>query len=114
MYSTTLRKIACLTIGLMFVLFLIRAMVIKIGFLSIVQTPAAILKLIQASYYDWMFAVAMGGWFIVTGFFLRNRINSIFNLYKFFIACILLTVFCALMNVKMVEMLGVPLNYQWL
>jgi lipoteichoic acid synthase len=107
------RKIFCLTLSFMIVLLIIRARVLNLELSNLIVSMEIIPQLILASYYDWMFAVMMAGFFISLTFIASNNDKAVSVIFIFFVAAVLLCILFALLNKMAVRMLKVPLNYQW-
>jgi lipoteichoic acid synthase len=108
------RKIICLTLSFMIVLFLIRLRVMNFDFLSIFKTPAIIPHLLLSSYYDWLVALIIGGLFILIAIPAHKSPGASKFIFGSFIICIVFCVVVALINIMAVRILKVPLNYQWI
>jgi lipoteichoic acid synthase len=108
------RKIICLTLSFMVVLFLIRLRVIDFDLISIFKTPGIVPHILLSSYYDWVVAIIMGTLFILMSLLARNSRRALRIVFGSFIVCIVLCVFFALVNIMAVHVLKVPLNYQWI
>lgn len=108
------RRMICYSLGLMLALMLIRAKILGMGYLYTLTTPSQLLKLGLSSFYDLSYTMAIGLVCIGISFLCRNRPKALAFLCWTFFGLVILHIFFALANVRIIEMLGVPFNYRWM
>ncbi|GAB3308317.1 LTA synthase family protein [Hymenobacter humi] len=114
MNSHTTRKIGCVTLSLMLVLFLIRPQVMDIAYPIVFGYFKAFYIVLLGSYYDFMLAAGLGGAFLVLAVLLRRSPRAESFLLGAFVGVALLCVWFGLSYVTTSTILGGPLTYGWL
>ena len=105
-------RLAATSLSLALLLMIVRTRVISFDYIP--SVPARAGRLVLAAYYDFVYVAAVTAAFL--GFFLIARRNqkSRRALFRAFLGIALVSLLAALANVKVVPMLGRPMNYQWL
>jgi lipoteichoic acid synthase len=100
--------------ALLFFLFLIRPSVLGISW-DLLANPLLTIPLAAgAAYYDLLYVAAFVSFFALLSFLLRKRKKARRFVAGIFVSFCLLSLVAALLNIKVVDLLGKPFNYQWL
>jgi lipoteichoic acid synthase len=71
-------------------------------------------EILKHSYYDFLFVLVFALLFLVPLYFLRNMRKTRITVFTVFAFLSLVALIAGILNIKVVEMLGKPFNYQWL
>ncbi|MBF9238914.1 sulfatase-like hydrolase/transferase [Hymenobacter sp. BT683] len=114
MLSVTLRKLGCITLSLMVVLFLIRPQVLAIPYHIVFGYFRGFYIILLASYYDLLLATALGLVFMTAAWLVQHRPRAQSFLVGAFVGVAL---FCVLIGHSYVitsSIMGGPMTYGWL
>lgn len=112
--AATIRKIGALTLGLLLVLYLIRAQVLDFPYAGFLSNPWGYYMTLLASCEDFMLAAGLGTFFMGLAYLLRQRPRAQPLVLGLFLGCALLLVWAGLTYVATSKLLGGPLTYAWL
>lgn len=111
--STRVRQIACLSWGLLLILFLIRPQVMDMSYRLVVY-PWSLYILLLASYYDIILVTGLGAFFMGLSYAFRRHPRAQPWVLGTFMGCALLSVWAGLAHVTINKLLGGPFTYGWL
>jgi lipoteichoic acid synthase len=101
-------------VALCALLLVIRAYILGFGW-NIVRSPfTQFPKMLVGAYYDFLFVAVVTLVFLIVLQAARNHITLQRIIYIVFVNIALVLLGLALLNIKMVQMLGSPFNYRWL
>ena len=104
-------KLLATGLSLCLLLMVVRAFVIGFGYLRIFARAAG---QILASYYDLLYAVILTALFLILLRMTQKGSRARRTAYRVYLGVAVFSLLAALANVRLVRMLGRPLNYQWL
>jgi len=107
-------KILCTGVCLFFFLLLIRSNIM--GFPKVYLHPSSdlVLQKLCAGFYDLIYVLVITAFFLIMLLPIRKNQKAQRLLYFIYLGTALLSLIIAFLNIKAVEMLGRPFNYQWL
>ncbi|MBF8301980.1 MAG: Lipoteichoic acid synthase 2 [Candidatus Dadabacteria bacterium] len=107
-------KILCTGVCLFFFLLLIRSNIM--GFPKVYLHPSSdlVLQKLCAGLYDLIYVLVITAFFLIMLLPIRKNQKAQRLLYFIYLGTALLSLIIAFLNIKAVEMLGRPFNYQWL
>ncbi|GAA4048138.1 hypothetical protein GCM10022409_38160 [Hymenobacter glaciei] len=114
MPTHTIRKLGCIMLSLMAVLFLIRPQVLDIAYFVVFRYPRAFYMVLLASYYDLLLVAGLGAAFMALAYLFRSFARVQRWLLGAFLGLALVCVAVGLSYVTTSTLLGGPLTYGWL
>jgi phosphoglycerol transferase MdoB-like AlkP superfamily enzyme len=107
-------KILCMGLSLCFFLVVIRANIMGYGWISLRSSLVLAPKVLLAGYYDLVYVSIISASFLVLLVLFRKNQKAQNRFYSIFLGIAMLSLLIAFLNIKIVQMLGTPFNYQWL
>lgn len=108
------RKIIISSAGIvLFVLFMIRASVSLLGWNLYYHPFEFMPQLLWAGFYDYIYVVFITLLFILLLFFFRTCPRVQKSIVYLFLTVGLISVVAAILNIRIVEMIGKPFNFRW-
>ena len=107
-------KILCTGVCLFFFLLLIRSNIM--GFPKVYLHPSSdlVLQKLCAGFYDLIYVLVITAFFLIILLPIRKNEKAQRLLYFVYIGAVLLSLIITFLNIKAVQILGRPFNYQWL
>lgn len=101
------------SILLLIVLFIIRASVAKMGWDLYYNTSENLSRLFWLGFYDYLYVAVITIIFITLLFVFRKSLRAQNIIKHVFTGICLVSLLAALLNIRIVEMLGKPFNFRW-